>query len=220
MELLEGIQTRQSFRAFRSDPVPREIIEGVLKAASRSPSYMNTQPWEVAVVSGKKRDELSRVLYEMANSDVSPNPDLPLPETWPPEVDKRAREHAARRYEILGIKREERQRRKEVSLRNFAFYGAPCALFLFVDSRLDSWSILGVGLFVQSILLAAHSVGLGCCPQAALGHYPEAVRKFLGIPETKQLVLGISMGYPDLEARINAYRSERVSLDDFVRWYT
>lgn len=220
MELLEGIETRRSFRAFRSDPVPKEIIERVLKAASRSPSYMNTQPVEVVVISGKKREELSRVLYELANSDIPPNPDLPLPETWPPELDKRVREHAARRYEILGIKREEKQRRKEVSLRNFEFYGAPCALFLFMDSRLDSWSILGVGLFVQSILLAAHSFGLGCCPQAALGHYPDAVRRSLGLPKTKQLILGVSMGYPDPEARINAYQSERVSLADFVQWYT
>ena len=54
-----------AFRAFRSDPVPKEIIERVLKAASRSPSYMNTQPGEVVVISGKKREELKRLIQKL-----------------------------------------------------------------------------------------------------------------------------------------------------------
>ena len=219
VELLEGIETRRSFRAFKSTPVPKEIIGRILKAASRSPSYKNTQPWEVVVVSGKKKEELGRILCELAKSDVSPNPDFPLPETWLPELERRAKEHGAKRFKILGIKREDKQKRKELSLSNFEFYGAPCVLFLFMDSTLSSWSILDMGLFAQSIVLAAHSFGLGSCPQASLAHYPDAVRKFFGIQKTKRLVLGISIGYPDLESRINAYRSERISLDDFVQWY-
>jgi hypothetical protein len=45
------------------------------------------------------------------------------------------------------------------------------------------------------------------------------VRTFLGLPSTKLLVIGISMGYPDEEALINAYRSDRINPDDFVFWY-
>jgi nitroreductase len=88
-----------------------------------------------------------------------------------------------------------------------------------MHNTLTSWSILDVGLFAQSIALAAHSFGLGSCIQASIVFYPDAVREFLGIPETKSLVLGISLGYPALDAPINAYQSSRVSLDEFVRWY-
>jgi len=91
LELVEGIETRRSFRAFKSTPVPKEIIENILKAASKSPSYTNTQPWEVVVVSGKKKEELSRILYELAKSDVIPNPDLPIPKTWPALLEQRAK---------------------------------------------------------------------------------------------------------------------------------
>lgn len=219
MELLEGIETRRSFRAFESTPIPKETIGKILKAASSSPSYMNTQPWEVAVLSGKKKEELSRVLFELAEGDVTPNPDFPLPETWPTEMEERIKEHGERRFKILGIEREDKRKRKELKLANFEFYGAPCVLFLFMNSTLSSWSILDMGLFAQSIILAAHSFGLGSCLQATLAYYPDAVRKFLGIPKTKRLVLGISIGYPDLEARMNAYRSKKVGLDDFVQWY-
>lgn len=219
MELLEGIETRKSSRAFRPVRITKETVSRILKAAGRSPSYTNTQPWEVAVVSGKKKEELSKLLYKMAESNVTPNPDLPTPKVWPTELEKRSREHGARRFRALGIERENEQQRKELRLRNFEFYGAPCVLFLFMDSKLSHYSIFDMGLFAQSLVLAAHSFGLGSCLQAALSGYPDAVREFLGIPKTKLLVLGISLGYPDLEAPINTYQSTRVGLSDFVRWY-
>lgn len=219
MELLEGIETRRSFRAFKSTPIPEEIMTKILKATSNSPSYTNTQPWEVAVVSGNKREELSKILYQLADSEATSNPDLPLPETWPPELETRSKEHGARRFRVLGIERENEQQRKELRLMNFEFYGAPCVLFLFMDRTLGSWSIFDMGLFVQNLILAAHSFGLGSCLQAALADYPDAIRQFLGMPETKQLVIGISIGYPDHEARINSYRSVKLSPDEFVRWY-
>ncbi len=105
-------------------------------------------------------------------------------------------------------------------LLNFEFYGAPCVLFLFMDSTLGFWSIYDIGAFAQSIILAAHALGVESCLQASVAGYPDAVRKFLNIPKTKKLVIGISMGYPDLEAKINTYHSQRVGLDAFVQWYS
>ena len=220
MELLEGIETRRSLRAFKSTPITEEVLESILKAAGKSPSYTNTQPWEVAVISGEKKEELSRILCALVESNITPNPDLPSPGSWPPELERRAREHGKKRFYAVGIERENEQQRKEMRLSNFKFYGAPCVLFLFMDSILGSWLTFDMGLFAQTLILAAHSFGVGSCLQASLAGYPDAVREFLGIPKTKQLVLGISMGYPDLEAKINTYQSSRVGLDDFVQWYT
>ena len=220
MELLEGIETRRSFRAFVSTPIPRELLERILKAASNSPSYTNTQPWQVAVVTGKEKDELSRILCELASSDIIPNPDLPTPKDWPAELERRAREHGARRLKVLGIEREDKERREQLRLLNFQFYGAPCVFFLFMDSTLSAWSIFDMGLFTQNFILVAHAFGLESCLQASIANYPDAVREFLGIPKTKLLILGISIGYPALDAKINTYRSEKASVDEFVWWYS
>jgi len=219
MELLEGIETRRSFRGFKSTPIPGEIMNKILKAVSNSPSYTNTQPWEVAVVSGKKKDELSKIIFELARAKAPTNPDLPMPQGWPPELEARSREHGARRLKALGIEREDEQKREELRLMNFEFYGAPCVLFLFTERTLGSWSVFDMGLFAQNLILAAHSFGLGSCLQASVTNYADAIRQFLGIPETKQLVIGISIGYPDMEAKLNTYRSVKQSPDDFVRWY-
>ena len=218
MELLEGIETRKSIRAFKSTPVPEEIISKILGTARWSPSYKDSQPWEVVVVSGQKKEELSKILYELAKSGAAANRSLGSPEDWPPEQDRRIRTHGANRFDVLGVAREDAQRRAELVLENYKFYGAPCVLFLFMDSTLSSWSIFDMGVFTQSIILAAHSFGLGSCIQASLTDYPDAVNEFLGIPETKKLILGISIGYPDPEAREYAYRSFRISTDEFVKW--
>jgi nitroreductase len=152
-------------------------------------------------------------------SGTPTNPDIPLPMGWPPELDKRSREHSMRRFSALGIERENEQQRNKLRMMNFRFYGAPGVIFLFIDNSLTPWSLFDAGLFAQSFCLAAHSFGLGTCLQAALTSYPDAVRQFLGFPGTKKLVVGISIGYPDLDARINAYRSTRISTSSYVHWY-
>ena len=219
MELIEGIETRRSIRAFKPTPIPEDVMNKVLKSVSNSPSYTNTQPWEVVVVSGKKKEELSKILYDLAKTKAPTNPGLPMPQEWPPELKKRSGEHGARRLQTLGVARDDEQGRERLRLMNFQFYGAPCVVFLFIDSTLGPWSIFDMGLFAQDLILAAHSFGLGSCLQASVTNYAPEVKKFLGIPETKKLIIAISMGYPDPEAKLNNYRSIKISPDEFVRQY-
>lgn len=219
MELLQGIETRRSIRGFKSTPVPEETLRKVLQAASHSPSYTNTQPWEVAVVTGAKRDALSKVLYDLANSGAPSKSEVPAPNQWPTELASRASEHNARRFRVLEVERDDANARNELRLMNYQFFGAPCVLFLFMDNTLSAWSTFDLGLFAQTLALAAHDLGLGTCLQASLTHYPDAVRNLLGLPQSQKLMLGISLGYPDPNAKLNRYHSSRKSMDDFVKWY-
>jgi nitroreductase len=219
MNLIEGIQTRKSIRAFKPEPVPKDRLEKILAAARRAPSYTNTQPWEVAVVSGKKRNELARILYELANSEAKTNPDISKPAEWPVELTKRRNEHMAKRSRVFGIDRGNKEQQREFRLANFQFYGAPCIIFLYQDRSLTPYSMLDLGMFAQSVMLAAHHFGLGTCAQASIVDYPDAIRKFLDVPESKRIVLGIALGYPDPTAAVNAYESDRVGIEEFTRWF-
>ena len=219
MNIIEAIENRRSIRAFKPDTIPYEILKKVLKTAGRSPSYTNTQPWEIAVVSEKKRDELSCELYETASSDTPITPDIQKPLIWPVELDKRAKEHGERRFNVLGIGREDTEKRKNLRLSNFKFYDAPAVIFIFMDKSLGEWSIMDIGMFAQTIMISALEYGLGTCPQAALTDYPHIVRRHLNIPDSKKLVLGISIGYPDKDALLNTYRSIRAEMDEFVKWF-
>jgi nitroreductase len=50
MELLEGLLTRRSVRAFTPEPVSREQVLEILRAGSWAPSGLNNQPWRFAIV--------------------------------------------------------------------------------------------------------------------------------------------------------------------------
>jgi nitroreductase len=219
MDLIEGIETRRSIRAFESTPIPKDTLDRILKAASNSPSYTNTQPWEVAVVCGKKKEELSRIIYELASNKVEIHPDMPRPKGWPPEHEGRARDHGKRRLAVIGVERDDELQRDKLMLMNFEFYGGPCAIFLFMDGSLNEWSIFDMGLFAQNLILAAHSFGVGSCLQASVTNYAPEVKKFLGIPESKKLVICISLGYPKKEAKLNTYRAIKQKPEEFTKWH-
>jgi nitroreductase len=219
MELLEGMKTRMSIRGFKPNPVTREVMEKILLAASNSPSYTNTQPWEVFVVSGKKKNELAHRLLELAKAKSPTHPDLSMPKTCTLAMDQRAREHGARRLKTLGIERDDEAGREKLRLMNFEFYGAPCAVFVFMDGSLGDWSVFDTGLFAQNLILAAHALGVGSCLQASVTNYAPEIKKFLGVAEGKKLVIGISMGYPDEKAKLNTYRSIKEAPDGFTKWH-
>jgi len=217
MDTIECIKTRMSIRKFKPDPVPLELLEKVVDIAKWSPSYKNTQPWEVVIISGKKKEELSKILVEILEKDTKPCPDMPEPKSWPHTLDARINALLKKRSELTGVDMFSLEALKKAKTANFQFYGAPHGMFLFQDSSLKEWSIFDMGLFAQTLMLAAHANGLGTVPQAFLTDYSPHVKKFLGIPETKRLVLGISIGYPDLSSPVNQFRTDRVGLDEIVR---
>ena len=219
MEILDGIETRHSIRAFKSNPITRDVMEKILQTASNSPSYTNTQPWEVVVVTGKKKDELSRKLLELAKAKAPTNPDMPIPKSWPSTMEVRSREHGARRLNTLGMARDDQEGREKLRLMNFEFYGAPCAILLFMDGSLGEWSIFDMGLFAQNLILAAHSLGVESCLQASVTNYALEIKKFLGMAGSKKLVICISLGYLDEKAKLNTYRSLRQKPGEFTKWY-
>ena len=219
MDLIEGIETRRSIRAFKDTPIPEETLNKILKVAANSPSFSNTQPWEVAVVCGEKKEDLSKIIYDLASKKAEIRPDLPRPTGWPPEHEARSRDHGKRRLAALGVKRDDETEREKLSLMNFEFYGGPCAILLFMDGSLNEWSIFDMGLFAQNLILAAHSFGVESCLQASVTNYAREIKKFLGLPESKKLLICISLGYPDNEAKLNTYRAIKQKPEEFTKWY-
>ena len=217
MDTIECIKTRMSIRKFKPDAVPMEILMKVIDTAKWSPSYKNSQPWEVIIISGEKKEALSKLLVDLLEKGAESSPDLPEPRAWPPAIEARISSLIKKRSEITGKDLNSPEVRKKSKTANFRFYGAPYGIFLFQDSSLTEWSIFDIGLFAQSLMLAAHAHGLGTVPQAFLTDYAKQVKEFLGIPESKRLVLGISIGYPDLESPVNSSRTDRISIDEIVR---
>ena len=219
MDALENILTRRSFRAFKNDEIARSDLEKILDTVRHSPSYMNTQPWEVAVVLGSQKEALSKILMGLIEEKKPISPDIPKPSDWPDPLEARLREHGARRLKTLGIERDDQESRGNLTLRNYEFYSAPCALFVYCEGGVGEWSVFDLGLFTQSLVLAASALGIGSCIQASVVDYAKEIKQFLAIPVEKKLIVCISIGYPDREAKLNEYQSLKKEVVDFVKWY-
>lgn len=218
MDAVECIRSRMSIRAFKPEPVPRDLLREVVETALWSPSYKNSQPWEVIVLSGEKKQALSKMMVGLLADGAEPTPDLPVPASWPPAEDARIRHLYQTRAEATGIDLNDPEIVRKSKKANFNFYFAPHAAYLLQEASLTPWSLFDLGLFAQSLMLAAHARGLGTVPQAFATDYAAQIKSFLAIPETKRLVLGISIGRPDGESPANSLRTERSPVEEFVTW--
>ena len=208
-----------SVRGFKPDPVPREVLTEILEIASRSPSGLNAQPWEVAVVTGKVLEDIKRGNAEMLASGTMINSDIPLP---PLEGDYRQRQVdlAMQIFDLMGIAREDREKRAKWMELGFRFFEAPAAIIIYADSSIgQNRTLFDIGIFTQSICLAAVKYGLGTCIEAQGVMYPDVVRKFVDIPKSKQMHISIAIGYPDWDFPANKLVSTREPVESFTTWY-
>lgn len=219
MDAIDCIKTRQSVRAFKPEPVDRALLEEVFEAARWSPSYKNSQPWEVVVVSGRQKEALTEKMLGLFEAGSRPTPDLAAPGPWPLPEQSRIDRLYKQRAEDFGVDLADPRVIGKAKKANFAFYKAPHAIYLFQENSLSLWSLFDLGLFAQSFMLAAHAKGLGSVPQAFVTEYAPEIKDFLGISAEKRLVLGLSVGYPDWEARVNKVRADRSEIGEFVRWH-
>ncbi len=218
MDIIEAINSRYSVRAFKPDPVPRRALEELLTVAQRSPSWANTQTWEFAVVGGEVMRELRDTLAARAFAQDDRNPDIPQPEWRPPFKDRRS-ENGRRLYDLMGIKRDDIEAQLNWFVQMYRFFNAPNAIYIYTEREISNWAILNIGLVAQTISLAAPNFGLGSVMLAAGISYPDTVRRILNIPDSKQLVISMAIGYPDTEARVNTFRTHRVPLSEVCTWH-
>ncbi|MBM4273420.1 MAG: nitroreductase [Deltaproteobacteria bacterium] len=219
MELLEGLRTRKSIRAYKPDPVPRKLLLEVLDAARWSPSWGNTQPWELAVVGGDTVKRLTADLVAAFEQKTPPAPDVPMPQTFPDACQKRYMACAAGLFGAMGIAREDKARRFAHLVNMTRAFGAPAIIYVTFSRELTvPYTMLDLGLIIHGICLAAHAHGLGTCIEAQLALYPDLVRRHLNLPESQKIVVGLALGYPDPQAPANAFRTHREPLDKFVTW--
>lgn len=220
MDVREALKKRKSTRAFLDRAVSEEKVVAVLEAARHAPSGVNTQPWQVAVVSGETKITLQERIETAFRSGEKPGMDFQYyPLKWKEPYKTRRFDCGLQLYETLGIKRQDKERRLEQWIANYRSFDAPVALYFFMDPGLETGSYLDYGMFMQSVMLAAVAEGLATCPQAALGEFPKIVKDTLGYPADSILLGGMALGYEDTEALVNSYRTPRLPVESFTRFF-
>ncbi|MGB8860425.1 MAG: nitroreductase [Ilumatobacteraceae bacterium] len=216
MDVAAAVHARSSIRQFLAEPVSDEVLRSLLTDASRAPSGGNVQPWRVYVVNGESMSRLRGYLVDQ------PPIEAPEYDIYPPKLTEPYRTNrfgvGEQMYALLGIGRDDKPGRLRQFAHNGDFFGAPAALFCFVDRQMGppQWSDLG--MFLQTFMLLATEQGLATCAQEYWSVRHGAVAAFVDAPENEMLFCGVAVGYADPTAVINTLRSERMPLDDWARF--
>ncbi|MBL8559814.1 MAG: nitroreductase [Hyphomonadaceae bacterium] len=218
MDVDTALKTRISTRVFRPDPLPENVVREILDVARWAPSGGNVQPWKVIAVSGAER----QAVIDLAQTTLAANPrgeegDRPIypADLWEPHRSWRFKV-GEDMYALLGIPREDKAARFGHLARNFRFFDAPVGLFFVIDRRMGHGQWAHLGMFMQSIALAAEARGVASCMQEAWGRVRETLAKHFALPETEMIYCGMALGYADTDAKVNSLRSDRASVDEFA----
>jgi nitroreductase len=217
---MEAIRGRRSIRKFKPDPVSRKVLEEVLEAGRWSPSWGNTQPWEIYVLAGKALEDFRAESLKAVREGAAVAPDVPMPYAWPDKLKRRYGEMGEVVLTSLNIRRDDTEARNLQNEFMTALFGAPCLLVMCAPAEHTAmgYAMLDIGIITQTICLAAHGKGLGSCIMAMAVVRPELLRKAAGIPESSRIIAGIAMGYPEAEFPLNRFERKRAELGEFVKW--
>lgn len=203
-DLSRVIKQRRSTRMFlRDKPVPRELLDEALALAMRAPSNSNIQPWRLFLAEGPRRDGLVEALLERASAGFPAT--VGLPESFAPL----RRELGALVYGSMGVARHDVEARRIAQLRNWEFFRAPVAGVVCMHRDLGLVDSLGVGMFLQTLVLALTEHGLGTCVQVSIAHYPDVLHDQLDIPDDLRVLCGLAVGYADPDFAANQLRVPR-----------
>ncbi len=218
MTVSEALERRISVRAFKQDRVPEALVREILSVASRAPSGGNLQPWKVIAVAGAERD----AVIQLAARTLAANPagevgDRPV---YPPDLFEPYRSRRYKlgedMYALLGIGRDDKAGRLGRFARNFEFFGAPVGLFFVIDERMGHGQWAHMGMFMQSIALAALERGVSSCMQEAWAAVRVSLKAHFALPAQDLVYCGMALGYADESEPVNRLRADRAQVDEFA----
>lgn len=220
MSDLEALaRARFSVRAFHPDPVPRAVVERLLRVARLAPSGGNLQPGRFLALSGEPLARLVAAL-EVAVSAGRPQVRefVYYPDPMPPHLKDRQREAGYALYEALGIDRRDHAARAAQFRHNYRFFGAPVGIVVTIERVMGPAGFMDLGMALQTLMLAAVEAGLATCGIGALSYHADVVRDCLGLPETELVVCGLALGHAEDEAPLNRFRTNRLPLEGFAEF--
>lgn len=219
MDAIKAILARHSVRDFSAKPVSRDTVMKILEAATRSPSGGNGQPWEVFVASGAALEKIRKIYQERAQSGAG-GPGRPGGPGGPPPqpafIQERMTTIRNERLKLLGLDPADPASGKVFMEWGARLFGAPAMVVVCMDKALSS--NLDIGMFIQSVCIAAQGCGVESFIASAFVSHQDVLRQELGIPENLNIVTGIGLGYANPKAVINTYRSPRRPIQEVVRY--
>ena len=162
------------------------------------------------LASGAARE---RLVAALVSESRMREPEIPA---LPAEFDGMKYALGEQLYGSLGISRDDAEGRRRAVALNWRFYHAPLAGIVCMNRDLHHVDSLGVGMYLQTFILALTARGLGTCVQMLIAGFPDVVRQTLAIPDRYEILCGLAIGYPVEDFPLNNLTVARKPIDDTV----
>lgn len=210
------LEARHSCRGFRPTTVPEATVRDILALAQRTPSWCNSQPWQIIITSGQETDSFREFLMRRVNEGPGAY-DIAPPQRYDGVYRERRRSSGFALYDSVGVTRGDVDGRRRQALENFRFFGAPHVAIVTSEADLGAYGYVDCGGYVSTFLLAAASLGIATIAQAAIAGYSNVVREYFDLPRVRHVVCGISFGYADPDHPANGFRTERARVEEVAK---
>ena len=216
----EVVLGRRSIRGFKPDPVPMDLIKEILALAMRSPSSMNTQPWNFTVVTGEPLDRIRAGNTERNMAGIPHSREFRTGTAFEGVHRERQIGVAKQLFSAMGIARDDAPARMDWVLRGFRQFDAPVCVIITYDKILSGSddTPFDCGAVSTALVNAAWSRGLGAVINSQGIMQSPVVREHAGIAEDQVIMKAIAIGWPEESFPANAVVSERKSVDEAARF--
>lgn len=216
MELDEAINNRHSVREFTDQPVSKQDIKDIVRLAQRSPSWVNSQPWQVYVAMGQSLEKIKAEYQKRDQSGQHGDPDLKVMgrNNWAAQPQQNMKQW---RHEIVHHFANFDEAHETMTNASETLYNSPAILYITIPRATPEWSIFDAGAFAQTLMLVATEKGLGTIPTYNSVRFPDVLHQILQVPDDERFMIGISVGHP-ASTKINGYNSQREPLDEILHF--
>ena len=208
MEFIDTVNNRHSIRDFSNKKINNEDLKKIIATAAKAPSWANVQPWKVVIATGDSLEEIRN--YHMTGA-------------------MERSEFPAMHRDSMGTQGQQNMRIWSNGIRTFLgadgnsmyqdsekLFNAPAIAYLLLPKNFNAWTSYDLGAFGQTLMLAAKDLGIDSMPAEEFVFNPSKLHEVLGVGNDYIFAMGIGLGYPK-DTKINKFRSERMSLDEFLK---
>ena len=216
----EVVMGRRSIRGFKPEPVPLELIKEILTMAMRSPSSMNTQPWNFTVVTGEPLNLIRAGNTERNMAGIPHSREFRTGTAFEGVHRERQIGVAKQLFSAMGIARDDAPARMDWVLRGFRQFDAPVCVIITYDKTLSGSddTPFDCGAVSTALVNAAWSRGLGAVINSQGIMQSPVVREHAGIADDQVIMKAIAIGWPEESFPANAVVSERKSVEEAARF--
>jgi len=218
MDVDHALKARISVREFQGRSIGPDIIRALLDVARYSPSGGNLQPWQVIAVAGDERQAVTDLaLKTLTDNPAGESDEAPIypSKLWEPYRTRRYK-LGEDMYALLNISRKDKHKRFQRFTDNYRFFGAPVGVFFIIDRGMGRGQWAHLGMFMQSLALAATARGLATCFQESWAMVRKTLHRHFELGDDSLVYCGMALGYADPDAAVNRLRSDRAPVEEFA----